>query len=190
MAHLLKSLKGDARDYIGTEGLSKKSYDEIWAELRDRYGKPCRVTRSAVKKITDVKDPTENPADIARYWNQMIECCKISERLKLTAPALILNMALLKLPVDVRAKMDDKLKPKCSDYILSRELIAEPFNDIIAGEIERPSNVIATVGFNTAARPSNIQPQQTQNNRSPKKGHIFRKKDTFSVYIVQQETKR
>ena len=166
VAHLLRSLKGEAKDYIGTDGLSQKSYDEIWTDLRDRYGKPWRVTRSAVRKIMDIRDPTENPTDITRYWNQMMEACKIAERQKLTAPALILNMALLKLPVDFRAKMDDKLKPICTEYILTRELVAEPFNDIIAGEVERPNNVIATVGFNTAARPTgnkqqSVQPKQT-----------------------------
>ena len=63
-------------------------------------------------------------------------------------------MALLKLPVEFRAKMDDKLKPISPEYILSRELVAEPFNDIIAVEVERPNTVIATVGFNTAVMPN------------------------------------
>ena len=146
---LLHSIKGDAKSYIGSDGLASKSYDDIWEELRSRYGKPWRVTRAAVKKLMDIPDPAETPSDITRYWNQLIESCKIVERRKLTATALILNMGLLKVPVDFRARMDDKLKPLSAAYILTREIIAEPFNDVIAGEVERPNNKLATLGFNT-----------------------------------------
>ena len=151
-AHLLTSLKGDAKAYIGTDSLAHKSYDEIWSDLRNRYGKPWRVTRAAVKKVMDIRDPNEGPADISRYWNELMEACKIAERLELTASGVILNMGLLKLPVDFRAKMDEKLKLVSADYILTRNMVSEPFNDIIAGEIERPSNIMATIGFNTAVQ--------------------------------------
>ena len=151
-AHLLTSLKGDAKAYIGTDSLAHKSYDEIWSDLRNRYGKPWRVTRAAVKKVMDIRDPNEGPADISRYWNELMEACKIAERLELTAAGVILNMGLLKLPVDFRAKMDEKLKLVSADYILTRNMVSEPFNDIIAGEIERPSNIMATIGFNTAVQ--------------------------------------
>merc|ERR1711888_214171 len=48
--------------------------------------------------------------------------------------------------------MDEKLKLVSADYILTRNMVFEPFNDIIAGEIERPSNIMATIGFNTAVQ--------------------------------------
>ena len=119
-SYLLDKLKGEARDYIGSDGLASKSYDDIWLELKQRFGKPWRVTRAAVKKLMDIPDPVETPSDITRYWNQLIETCKIVERRKLTATAVILNMGLLKVPVDFRAKMDDKLKPLSLEYNLSR----------------------------------------------------------------------
>ena len=79
--------------------------------LKQRFGKPWIVTRAAVKKLMDIPDPVETPSDITRYWNQLIETCKIIERRKLMTTAVKLNMGLLKVPVDFRAKMDDKLKP-------------------------------------------------------------------------------
>ena len=148
-AYLLKSLEDDAKEFIGTEGLAAKTYEDIWTELRGRYGKPWRITRAAVKKLMDIKDPSDSPKDISRYWNEITQVCKVVERRKLTASSLILNMALLKLPVEFRAKMDDKLRPLSPEYILSREMVAEPFNDVIAGELEKPTNIVATLGFNT-----------------------------------------
>ena len=164
-AHLLLSLKGDAKAYIGTDSLAHKSYEEIWSDLRNRYGKPWRVTRAAVKKVMDIQDPSEGPKDISRYWNELMEACKIAERLKLTASGVILNMGLLKLPVDFRAKMDEKLKLVSADYILTRDLVSEPFNDIIAGEIERPNSIMATIGFNTAVQPVSDQQGAAQRKR-------------------------
>ena len=97
----------------------------------------------------DIKDPSDSPKDISRYWNQISEVCKIAERLNLTAYSIILNMGLLRLPVDFRAKMDEKVKPLSPEYILTRAIVAEPFNDVIAGELDRPCNIVATLGFNT-----------------------------------------
>ena len=78
----------------------------------------------------------------------------------MTASSVILNMALLKLPADYRSKMDDKLKPHSKDYVLTRNMVTEPFNDVIAIELERPKNIISTLGFNTSAAPT--QPIRTQ----------------------------
>ena len=117
----------------------------------------------------DIKDPEDNPSDIARYWNQINETCKVAERLKLSATSMILNMALLKLPTEFRSKMDDKLKVVSDKYILTREQVPEPFNDIIAGEAEKPRNVIATLGFNTAASASPIIPKTRDTQQQPNK---------------------
>ena len=172
LAHLLHNLKGEARDYIGRDGLASKTYEDVWTELRARYGKPWRITRAAVKKVIDLKDPEHTPQDITRYWNQVNESCKVAERLKLTATSVILNMALLKLPVEFRSKMDDKLKAVSEKYVLTRELVAEPFNDVIAGEVDKPSNIVATLGFNTTTAQANKasnasgQPAPQQTGRS------------------------
>ena len=155
LAHLMNNIKGEAREYIGRDGLAQKTYEGVWGELRARYGKPWRITRAAVKNLISLKDPESTPQDITRYWNQINESCKIAERLKLTATSVILNMALLKLPSDFRSKMDDKLKAVSDSYILTRENVAEPFNDIIAGEVEKPSGVIATLGYNTTTAAGN-----------------------------------
>ena len=159
-AYLLKCLKGEARDYIGSEGIAAKNYEDIWSELRQRYGKPWRVTRAAVKKLLNIPDPRDDSKDILRYWNEITEACKTAERLGMTASSVILNMALLKLPADYRSKMDDKLKPHSKDYVLTRNMVTEPFNDVIAIELERPKNIISTLGFNTSAAPT--QPIRTQ----------------------------
>ena len=148
-AFLISKIQGDAKAYIGQDGLASKSYEDIWAELKSRFGKPWRITRATVKKLLDIPDPANTPTEITRYWNNLIEVCKMAERRKLTAAALILNVGLLKLPVDFRSKMDDKLKPLSEEYILTREIIAEPFNDVIAGELDRPNTAVATFGFNT-----------------------------------------
>ena len=157
-AFLLRQLKGEARDYIGIDGLANKEYEDVWNDLRNRYGKPWRITRAAVKKLMDIKDPSDDPKDISRYWNQISEVCKVSERLELTASSIILNMGLLKLPVDFRSKMDEKIKPLSKKYILTREIVAEPFNDVIAGELEKPNNIVATLGFNTIPHQAPSQP--------------------------------
>ena len=151
-AYLLKCIKGEAKRYIGTDGTAAKNYEEIWDELRQRYGKPWRVTRAAVKKIIDIQDPKNDSNDILRYWNEVTEACKTAERLKLTASSIILNMALLKLPSEYRAKMDDKLKPISANYVLTRQMVSEPFNDVIAVGMEKPDNIISTLGFNTSVR--------------------------------------
>ena len=169
VAHLLDHILGDAKDYLGSDGLDIKTYNEIWEDLRGRYGKPWRITRAAVKKLMDIEPPKNEPKDISRYWNQINEACKVAERLKLTAPSIILNMGLLNLPVEFRFKMDDKLKPLSKDYILTRGMTAEPFNDIIAGEIEKPSKIHATLGFNTMIQPQmgQQQPQMGQQQHTP-----------------------
>ena len=181
LAHLLNNLKGEARDYIGYDGLALKTYEQVWLELRSRYGKPWRVTRAAVKKVLDLQDPSEDPKDISRYWNQVTETCKVAERLKLSATSLILNMALLKLPTDFRSKMDDKLKVVSDKYILTRDQVAEPFNDVIAGELEKPKSVLATLGFNTATRPHNPTPTGTQ--QQPKKKTKWRNPNSYWCYL-------
>ena len=51
-------------------------------------------------------------------------------------------------------------------------MTSEPFNDIIAGEVEKPSKIHATLGFNTLIQPngynsqSNIPPQQKIQNQN------------------------
>ena len=177
-AYLLRSLKGEAKDFIGEDGLATKTYEEIWQELKGKYGKPWRITRAAVKKIMDIKDPSDSPKDISRYYNEIVQACKVVERLKLTASSILLNMCLLKLPVDFRAKMDDRLRPLSPEYILSRDLMAEPFNDVIAGELEKPTSIVATVGFNTIPQ-GNINKQFNQgykNNNNSNKGQKQYKK--------------
>ena len=174
VAHLLDHIKGEAKEYLGSDGLDAKSYDEIWEDLRNRYGKPWRITRAAVKKLMDIESPKNEPKDISRYWNQINEACKVAERLKLTASSVILNMGLLGLPVDFRSKMDDKLKPLSSDYILTRGMAVEPFNDVIAGEIEKPGKIHATLGFSTLMQPQvqqqyTLNPNKGQNNKRGKK---------------------
>ena len=154
-AFLLNKIQGEAKAYIGQQGLASKSYEDIWVELRQRYGKPWRITRATVKKLLDIPDPANTPQEITRYWNNLIEVCKMAERRKLTATSLILNMGLLKLPVEFRSKMDDKLKPLSPEYILTREVIAEPFNDVIAGELDKPNSLMATLSFNTTTTQGN-----------------------------------
>ena len=61
VAHLLDHIKGEAKEYLGSDGLDAKSYDEIWEDLRNRYGKPWRITRAAVKKLTDIQSPKNKP---------------------------------------------------------------------------------------------------------------------------------
>ena len=177
VAHLLDHIKGEAKEYLGSDGLDAKSYDEIWEDLRNRYGKPWRITRAAVKKLMDIESPKNEPKDISRYWNQINEACKVAERLKLTASSVILNMGLLGLPVDFRSKMDDKLKPLSSDYILTRGMAAEPFNDVIAGEIEKPGKIHATLGFSTLMHPQAQQPS------NPNKGQNNRKRKFFKCLL-------
>ena len=149
-AYLLKCLNGEAKSYIGTDGTAAKEYEDIWDELRQRYGKAWRVTRAAVQKMMDIQRPTGKSKDIVRYWNEIMETCKTAERLKLTASSLILNMALLEMPSEYRSKMDDKLKPISNNYVLTRQMVMEPFNDVIAIEPEKQDNIIATLGFNTS----------------------------------------
>ena len=146
---LLDKVKGEAREYLGSDGIEEKTYEEIWTELRSRYGKPWRVTRASVKKYNAILTPSDDPREVSKYWNQMIESCKTAERLGLTATSIILNTALLGLPGDYRKEMDDKLKLVSKDYKLTRELVAEPFNDVIAGQVEKSSKSITTLGFNT-----------------------------------------
>ena len=149
LAYLMHNLQGEAKEFIGRDGLAEKTYEDVWTELRSRYGKPWRITRAAVKGIIDIRDPQDTPQDITRYWNQINEACKVAERIKLSATSIILNMALLKLPTEFRSKMDDKLKAVSDKYILTRSQVAEPFNDIIAGELDKPSSVVSTLSFNT-----------------------------------------
>ena len=156
-AYLLRCLTGEAKSYIGTDGTAAKTYEEIWGELKQRYGKPWRVTRAAIKKMMDIPDPRNDSKDIMRYWNEISEVCKTAERLKLTASSIILNMALLKLPSEYRAKMDDKLKPLSQNYVLTRQMVAEPFNDVVAIEMEKPDNIISTLGFNTSVGTATIR---------------------------------
>ena len=59
-------------------------------------------------------------------------------------------MALLKVPSEYRSKMDDKLKPISHNYVLSRQMVIEPFNDVIAIEMGKPDNIISMLGFNTS----------------------------------------
>ena len=165
-AHLLKCLKGEAKAYIGTDGTAAKTYEEIWSELRQRYGKAWRITRAAVKKMLDIPEPRNDSRDVVRYWNQIIDVCKSAERLNLTASSIILNTALLKLPAEYRGKLDEKLRPLSEDYILTRQMVAEPFNDVIAVELEKPSQIISTLGFNTSVGTANNQ----QFNRGKPKG--------------------
>ena len=97
--------------------------------------------------------------------------------MKLTASSILLNMCLLKLPVDFRAKMDDRLRPVSPEYILSRDLMAEPFNDVIAGELEKPTSIVATVGFNTIPQGNvNNQFNQGYKNNNLNKGQKQHKK--------------
>ena len=169
-AYLLKCLKGEARDYIGSDGIAAKNYEEIWTELRQRYGTPWRVTRAAVKKMLNIPDPRDDSKDILRYWNEITEACKTAERLEMTASSIILNMALLKLPADYRSKMDDKLKPLCKDYVLTRQMVTEPFNDVIAIELERPRNIISTLGFSTSVASTDQNQRQHFPPRTGKSG--------------------
>ena len=121
----------------------------------------------------DIPDPANTPQEITRYWNNLIEVCKMAERRKLTATSLILNMGLLKLPVEFRSKMDDKLKPLSPQYILTREVIAEPFNDVIAGELDKPSSLMATLSFNTTASQGNSYGKTSAGNGPYGKQKIF-----------------
>ena len=77
-------------------------------------------------------------------------------------------MGLLKLPVDFRAKMDEKIKPLSKKYILTREIVAETFNDVIAGELEKPNNIVATLGFNTIPHQTPSQPKVPVQKQSSK----------------------
>lgn len=172
-AFLLNKIQGEAKAYIGQEGLASKSYEDIWEELRQRFGKPWRITRATVKKLLDIPDPANTPQEITRYWNNLIEVCKMAERRKLTATSLILNMGLLKLPVEFRSKMDDKLKPLSPQYILTREVIAEPFNDVIAGELDKPSSLMATLSFNTTTSQSNSHGKTSAGNGPYGKQKVF-----------------
>ena len=47
VAHLLDHIKGEAKEYLGSDGLDAKSYDEIWEDLRNMYGKPWRITHQS-----------------------------------------------------------------------------------------------------------------------------------------------
>ena len=182
-AYLIRSLKGEARDFIGTDGLASKTYEDIWKELRSRYGKPWRITRAAVKKLTEIKSPSDSPKDISRYWNDIMQACKVVERLELTASSVILNMALLKLPVGFRSRMDEKIRPLSPKYILSREIVAEPFNDVIAGELEKPSGMPATLGFNTIPQ---IADNKQNNNNHKKSKHNGKGKRNYCLLCQQK----
>ena len=139
-------------------------YLSFWDELRSRYGKPWRVTRASVKKYNEISTPSDDPREVSKYWNQMIESCKTAERLGLTATSIILNTALLGLPGDYRKEMDDKLKLVSNDFKLTREMVAEPFNDVIAGQVDKSSKNLTTLGFNTSV--SNINNNNNNNNGS------------------------
>ena len=173
---LLDKITGDARDYLGNDGVEEKTYEEIWTELRSRYGKPWRVTRASVKKYNEITTPSDDPREVSKYWNQMIESCKTAERLGLTATSVILNTALLGLPSDYRKEMDDKLKVVSKDFKLTRDMVAEPFNDVIAGQVERSSKAITTLSFNTAVSNSSNGGSNSGSNSNGHKNNSNQKK--------------
>ena len=57
LAHLLNHVLGEAKDYLGSDGLNTKTYDEVWDTLKEKYGKPWRITRAAVKKLINIENP-------------------------------------------------------------------------------------------------------------------------------------
>ena len=55
------------KDYLGSDCLNTKTYDEVWDTLKEKYGKPWRITRAAVKKLMNIENPQDDPKDLSRY---------------------------------------------------------------------------------------------------------------------------
>ena len=62
--HLRRHIKGEAAEFLGTEGIKHMSYGEIWRNLNRKYGQEWEHTRESVSQMFDLEPPTNDRTQI------------------------------------------------------------------------------------------------------------------------------
>ena len=123
--HLRLHIKGAAKEFIGKEGLKYLTYDEIWARLDQKYGQKWLQTRDAVRQLFDLEAPGNNMKEIESYVNKRRDALKALLRLNINLEEAVTNDTLNNIPKEVRAQIDEKLRPDHPDFKMSFDTFSD-----------------------------------------------------------------
>ena len=134
--HLRLHIKGAAKEFIGKEGLKYLTYDEIWARLDQKYGQKWLQTRDAVRQLFDLQAPGNDMKEIESYVNKRRDALKALLRLKINLEEAVTNDTLNNIPKEVRAQIDEKLRPDHPDFKMSFDTFSDKVDIVLSSRHE------------------------------------------------------
>ena len=153
--HLMNSLEGPVKEYIGSEDQWFNNYDALWRLLEEKYGNASTLNNHTIKKFVSNMLISDQPEHVKSFFYDQMNNLKGLLELGLTLENTGVIMVMLSLPRKDMNILKEKLmvlypgRAK-GDYTIDE--VRKAFNDTIGAltEEEETKNV-STLSFKTQA---------------------------------------
>ena len=162
--HLVNSLKGTVKQYIGADGNWFNKYDELWEMLDNKYANKWLLSTDTVSTFFHKALPTDEPDPVKNYFYEQLDNIASIIKLGMSSEELCVNHLIQTLPPAYRKELRDGLRilqPAKTKATFSTNEVRKVFNDtigVIRDEAEAPFE--STIGLQVA---TDYQPQETVN---------------------------
>ena len=140
--HLYNSLKGEAKEYVGSQRDWINRYEELWEMLDDKYANRWVLANETINTFICKPLPGESPEEINKFFYGQIDALKSVLELKMSLEQVGVSIISQSLPEDIGKDIKQGLRslhPNKKQYAFSIKDILAVYNDCMA--IRSISNV-------------------------------------------------
>ena len=172
--HLVNSLQGPPKEYIGDEGKWFGKYNELWEVLDDKYANRWLLATDTIKTFLYRPQPTSEPDQIKKYFYEQLDAIASVIKLEMTVEEVCINFLVQSLPEAYNKELRDGLRilqPNKAKAAFSAKEVRKVFNDTI-GVIKDPKTSCnkGTLNFqlSTDTKTKPYKQKKAQNTETPK----------------------
>ena len=185
-SHLVASLKGPAKDYIGPGERWFNRYDELWQALEDKYANSWNLNYITISKFFAKTLTSEDPEEIKAFIHDQILNLENVKLLKLTSENIGIIYMMHQLPVATRDIMRNAMKlrkPQSEITDFTVEEFRKIFNETVGTITDEESKNVSTFSFK-----NQVEAHPRQGKRYDKNSNLvsYTKQDADKFHSVPQ----
>ena len=150
--HLVNSLAGPAKEYIGDPGKWYNRYDELWEFLDDKYANRWLLATETIMAFFYKKYPGEEPEQLKKYFYEQLDNLASIKKLGMSVEEVLVNFLISSLPPKERKELRDGLRvlqPGKNKAAFSAAQVRKIFNDTLGVAQEEAATKKGTLGYST-----------------------------------------
>ena len=146
--HLVNSLKGEAKKYVGEATDWFDQYDELWESLDSKYANRWLLATETIRKFFGRPPPKDNLQAVKDFFFDQMQALNNLLALKMELEHIGVNHIIENLPERYRSQLQNGLRvlqPGQNNANFSRKTAKNVFNDTIGIQKAQPAPLKSTL---------------------------------------------